>query len=268
MAFYKSGWFKYLKNLLIGVGAAFIIIGALFKIMHWEGANTILVGAMIGEAIIFLIQAIIPPDKDYHWEKYYPGLDSAYGEVEPIGARVSGGSGATAKLDVALAKANVNDDLIGRLGSHLNSLGDNLAQLTKVTNATAATNEYSQQAKNAAKALAKVKASYENAANAADSLAGTFASTKKYNEQVEIASDKLSQLNAVYEIELKDAKNHLKAMNTFYNNLTSAVNNLNDSVEDTKKYKVQMSKLSKNLTSLNTVYGNMLNAMSMGGGKR
>ena len=58
MAFYESKGFLYLKNLLIGLGAAFIIIGALGKIMHYEWGNIVLPAAMVWEATIFIVQAL------------------------------------------------------------------------------------------------------------------------------------------------------------------------------------------------------------------
>jgi gliding motility-associated protein GldL len=71
----------------------------------------------------------------------------------------------------------------------------------------------------------------------------------------------LGALNAVYEMELQDANNHLKAMNKFYGNLSMAMENLTDASKDTEQFKQEVSKLTHNLHSLNTVYGNMLTAM-------
>lgn len=265
MGIFKSYWFKYVKNFLIGMGAAFIIIGALFKIMHWEGANEILTYAMMGEAAIFALQAILPPDKDYYWEKYYPGLDDYSAKVQPLAAGAGGGSTTTVtELNKQLESANVNEGLIKRLGSHLNSLADNVKALSDTTNATGATGEYTKYAKEAAAALSKVKTAYENAATVGADLGTASEHTKKYQEQIQSVSKNLAALNAVYELELQDTNNHLKAMNKFYSNLTNAINNLNDSVEDTKTYRQQMANLSKNLSTLNNVYGNMLSAMAMG----
>jgi len=266
MAFYKTKGFKYLKNLLIGLGAAFIIIGALLKILHHPWANAVLIYAMVGEALIFAVQAFIPPDNDYYWEKLYPGLDKHGSKMEAVKSGRAVGVGTTQRLDAALSGAGVNEDLIKRLGKHLNSLGNNLSQLSDVANTTSATSEYSKQAKEAAKALSQVKVAYQNAAVVANDLATASTDTKKYHSQVQLASDNLAKLNAVYELELQDTNNHLKALNKFYSHLTSAIDNLNESVEDTNKYKHQMASLANNLTSLNTIYGNMLNAMSMGAG--
>ena len=124
--------------------------------------------------------------------------------------------------------------------------------------------EFTQNAKAAAQALGKVKVAYENAADVAKDLKVASDNTRKYQEQVQAVSKNLAALNAVYELELQDTNNHLKAMNKFYGNLTNAIDNLNDSVEDTKRYRQQMGNLAKNLSSLNNIYGNMLTAMSMG----
>ncbi len=267
MAFYERKGFLYFKNLFIGMGAAFIIIGALYKIMHWEGANEILIGAMCFEAAIFALQALLPPHKDYHWEKLYPGLDDVATKVEPLSAApVSGkkSANATALLNDELEKAKIDQNLIKRLGGHLNTLGDNLGQLTAVTGTVGVTSEFTQKAKEAANALGKVKVAYENAANVAKELNVATENTRKYQEQVQAVSKNLAALNAVYELELQDTNNHLKAMNKFYGNLTNAIDNLNESVSDTKKYREQMGALARNLSSLNNVYGNMLTAMSMG----
>lgn len=268
MAWYERYWFKVLRNAWIGIGAGCIILGALFKILHWPYANEILTGSMILEASIFFLQALIPPHKEYYWEKLYPGLDRISAPMTALVSTTPTKNGKSQNLDEALEKAGVGDDLIKRLGGHLNVLGDNLKSLTDVTSTTSATSEYSKQAKAAAKSLSEVKLAYDKAAGVAHGLATASDDTRKYHEQVQLVSKNLAALNAVYELELQDTNNHLKAMNKFYGNLTNAIENLNQSVDDTEKYKKQMANLANNLSSLNTVYGNMLSAMSMGGGKR
>lgn len=258
MAFYEQNWFKYFKNLWIGVGAGFIIIGALWKIMHWEYANEILTAAMIFEASIFFVQAILPPPKDYKWERVYPDLMNQSIKVQ----RGKKGPSLTQKLDNSLAGAKMDDELIDSLGIHLRSLGDNIGKLTNATDSVSATEEFSRNAKEAAAALSEVKNAYSNAAAVAVDLASATDSTKEYHEQVQKITTNLAKLNTVYEMELQDTNNHLTAMNKFYGNLTDAVSNLNDSIEDTKVYKENMKKLSTNLSSLNGVYGSMLGAMS------
>lgn len=89
MSFLKSKGFKYLKNLVIGVGASVVLLGALFKIMSWEGADIMLTAGMIVEAALFFFLGVIGPDKDYYWEKLYPGLDSYDAPIQPLSAGIS-----------------------------------------------------------------------------------------------------------------------------------------------------------------------------------
>ena len=84
---------------------------------------------------------------------------------------------------------------------------------------------------------------------------------KEYHSQVQVMTKNLGALNAVYEMELKDANSHLKAMNKFYSNLTTAMEGMADASRESQNFKNQMSQLTTNLSSLNKVYGNMLTAM-------
>jgi hypothetical protein len=73
--YFETSSGKYLKNLIIGVGAGVVLVGALFKIEHLPGASIMLTIGMCTEAFIFVLLGLLPPHKDYYWEKYYPGLD-------------------------------------------------------------------------------------------------------------------------------------------------------------------------------------------------
>ena len=84
MRIVKSKGFKYLKNLIIGVGAEVVLLGALFKLESWEGASTMLIIGLSVEAFIFLFLGIIGPEKDYYWEKLYPGLDNYASNIQPL----------------------------------------------------------------------------------------------------------------------------------------------------------------------------------------
>lgn len=269
-AFYEQGWFKYLKNLIIGAGAAVVLVGALMKLLYHPWADLALKVGMLTEAGIFLLLGLLPPHKDYYWEKIYPGLNKAGGTVEGvslkgIGAGAGGGS-VTQDLDKMLEESNVETDMIKRLGDNLAKLSSNVESMHTVADTAGATSEFTNSAKAAAEALDSMKGSYQGASEAMALLANAQADTAKYHEEVQKVSGNLQQLNAIYELELQDTNNHLKAMNKFYGGLTDAMNDLNDSLEDTKRYKEQIGHLASNLTQLNQVYGNMLTAMRTGAG--
>ena len=86
-------------------------------------------------------------------------------------------------------------------------------------------------------------------------------SAGQFHGQVQNLTKNLTSLNAIYELELQDTNNHLKAMNKFYSNLTQASEAMQGSVEDAQKAKDQIALLANNLGRLNNVYGNMLSAM-------
>ncbi|MCS6916634.1 MAG: gliding motility protein GldL [Chitinophagales bacterium] len=263
--FFESERGKRVKNLIIGLGASIVLLGALFKLQHWEGAGTMLIIGMCTEAFIFALLGILPPHKDYYWEKLYPELDIAPDEEELQMLKETHAHGTlTQQLDRAMAEQNVEPELIKRLGDNLRRLGESINQLRDLSDAQFATNDFSEKARQAAASLAEMKVAYTNATEAAKLLGEATHETRNYHEQVQQVSKNLAQLNAIYELELQDTNNHLKAMNKFYGSLSQAMVNLNESVSDTQRYRAEIAELAKNLSSLNQIYGNMLSAMTMG----
>lgn len=84
MSFVKSKGFKYLKNLVIGVGAAIVLMGALFKIESWPLASEMLILGLSVEAGLFLMIGILGPEPDYYWDKIIPGLADYNSKLGPI----------------------------------------------------------------------------------------------------------------------------------------------------------------------------------------
>jgi gliding motility-associated protein GldL len=275
--FHEKDGFKRLKNLIIGLGASVVLVGALFKIMHWPYANEMLLVGMLTEAFLFAMLGILPPHQDYYWEKIYPGLDKAPDHammkgLKPvtaanlnIGGSGSGGSSSTQALDKMLDNAKIGPELIENLGKNLRTLGDQVGKLSDISSTSVATSEFTKNANDASQALSKMSGAYSSAAGAMEKMNLAQGDTAKYHEQVQLVSKNLAQLNAMYELELQDTNSHLKAMNKFYGSLTNAMGSLEDSVKDTEKYKEEMGKLAKQLTSLNSIYGGMLNAMTIKG---
>jgi gliding motility-associated protein GldL len=262
MAFYKSKGFKYVKNLIIGVGAAVVLVGALFKIMGWNGANQMLTVGLLVEAGLFLMLGILPPETTYYWEKVYPGLDEA-GEFDPrIGADSNKGKGLGESLDKMLSDSKMDSDSFKRLGDNFAKLNTTVTGMADISNSLAATGDYTNKTQAAASALSKMTEAYNKATTSVADLNSANEGTKKYHEQVQLVTKNLSALNAIYELELNESNSHLKAMNKFYGSMNTAMQSLSDSIEDTKMYREQMGSLRKNLTAMNQVYGSMLAAMA------
>ena len=106
----------------------------------------------------------------------------------------------------------------------------------------------------------------ESYLKASESLTGISVSPdagNSYSENLMSISAKLSELNNVYELQLNSASQHMEVTNKAFEGMSSLITNLNNSVEDTQKYKENIAELSKNLGALNRVYGNMLTAMNV-----
>jgi gliding motility-associated protein GldL len=254
---FKQYFFDKVMPLVYGMGAAVVIVGAMFKIMHWPGANLMLIIGLSTEALIFAFSSFQPVPHDPKWERVYPQLaDDYYDE----GGEATGGS-VTKKLDDMMEDANIDQSLLNKLGSGLNNLSTSVEKMGDLSNAAVATNEYAENVKAASKSIVEVNKSYAKTVDAVGEMANATADAKEYHAQVQNITKNLGALNAVYEMELQDANNHLRAMNKFYGNLSSAMENMSEASKDTQQFKDELAKLSKNLNTLNGVYGNMLAAM-------
>lgn len=244
-----------------GIGAAIVIVGALFKIMHWPFANPMLIVGLGTEALIFLASAFIKPAKDPDWSRVYPELAENYDGPSRKIATTNAGPSLTDDLDKMLRDANVTPATINSLGQGLNRLSETTAQMADLSDATVATQEYTNKVRTAANSLTRINEAYATTVEAITQMAGATADAREYHMQVQNVTRNLGALNAVYEMELQDANNHLKSMNRFYGSLTMAMENLTEASKETEQFKNEVGSLTKNLHSLNTVYGNMLNAM-------
>jgi len=167
----------------------------------------------------------------------------------------------TAALDKMLADAKIGPELIGSLATGLTTFGDKVASISRVTDAGDATIAFTAKVKQATASYDNLSVAFEKASSNLSELASTNIDSKSYHDQIHKMAKNLTALNAVYELELQDTNNHLKAMNSFYSNLAQASEAMNGSIADAKKTQEQVALLAKNLGNLNHVYGNMLSAM-------
>lgn len=266
MAAKGNFFYDKVMPMVYGIGAAVVIVGALFKIRHLPGADLMLTVGLLTEAAIFFLSSFQPHTKDHDWSLVYPELSEGYDPSTGSNkfAEQSNGMGLTKKLDDMLKDANVTPEAIANLGQGLNRLSATTSQLTQLGDATNATDEYTKKVRSAATSLERINESYANTVEAVTAMSGATADAKEYHMQVQNVTKNLGALNAVYEMELQDANTHLKSMNQFYGTLSTAMSNMTQAGKDTEQFQKQVADLTGNLTSLNRVYGNMLNAMRTG----
>jgi len=265
--------YKTIMPKIYGIGAAVVILGAMFKILHLPGASAMLGVGLTTEAVIFFLSAFEPPQIDPDWSKVYPELAEDSEGAAPASRRITkGGDQVTQKLDNMLENAKIGPDLIDSLGRGMQKLSDNVAKMNTMGDIGAVTSEYATSLKKASGVMNDVNKSYDEtlkamqemasmSRSATQDMANSSTNAKEYHSQVQTVTKNLEALNAVYELELQDANNHVKAMNKFYSNLTGSLESMSKATEDAEAFKSEISKLTNNLASLNRVYGSMLTAM-------
>jgi gliding motility-associated protein GldL len=254
-----KGWKNFMAK-LYGLGAAVVIVGALFKIQHWPGAGIMLTIGLGTEAVIFFFSAFEPPHEEVDWSLVYPELAGMHDDPKKDHKKKSGT--VTQELDKMLAEAKIGPELIESLGSGLRTLGENTSKLADMTNAGVATENYISSVNKASQSVSSMSDTYVKAANALEDLSSSSGSVKQYGEQLTSAGKNLEALNAMYEMQIKESNSQLQSAGKLQTSIAEMMNNLNASVEDTRRYKDEISQLAKNLSALNTIYGNMLGAMT------
>ena len=241
-----------------------VILGALCKIQHYEGFGWMLPVGLGVEAAIFLIyalQSFLRPNAEYQWEKVYPELANDFQGELPKRSISTQGAGLTAKMDDMLANAKITPDIFDSLKTGITSLTGQVAKMSDLSDATVATSDYAKNVKTASGQVIAMNTAYGTAVTAMNSMTDATKDAQDYRSQFTKITQNMGALNAVYELELQDTNKHLKAMNAFYGNLTTAMQDMSDASKEAQQFKSEMSKLTNNLTSLNNVYGSMLSAM-------
>lgn len=195
-----------------GWGAAVVIIGALFKIMHWKGADLMLIIGLGTEALIFFISVFEPIHAEYDWSLVYPELAG----MEPTEKKQKNQGTVSQQLDKMLAEAKVGPELIGSLGTGLKSLSDNVKEMSSLSSATVATNEYTANVSKASKAIESISTSSNEISSSMANFAGGLSNmvnnlSATANDSVEF-KDNLGKLNK-----------NLGNLNNVYGNMLSAM---------------------------------------------
>ena len=292
----SHAWKSFMAK-LYGWGASVVIIGALFKIMHWPYAGLLLIIGLGTEATIFFFSAFEPLHEELDWTLVYPqlsGLDEG-DELDITGSQTPVSSGdALLKFDQMLDKAG-GANLFDKLGNGIENLNLRVNEMANISSAALATNEFTENVKKASGSVNDLSAAYKESIGgykqsaealsySAESLADAYnknaqAVTEKggnfiaayerltenmdvdftalqtgnleYSQRVSVLNKNLEALNAIFELQLKEA------------DLDKMMEDLTGSVEYSRKYHAEIKKLGLRLESLNNVYGNMLAAMNV-----
>ncbi|MAT53925.1 MAG: gliding motility protein GldL [Saprospirales bacterium] len=183
MSFVKTKGFKYFKNLLIGLGAAVVLMGALAKLESWPWASTALIVGLSTEAFIFLFLGLIGPEPDYYWDKLFPGLDDYHAQLQPLTAGVTGGDMGTP------LHGDVIEAQLGGMLTELQSMSKNLSSLKALQEVDfSGTSEQ----------IKAMNNFYTKLNEAMSDLSDSLEDTKSYKAQLAELNSNLANLNNVY----------------------------------------------------------------------
>lgn len=241
---------EIIVNVIVCVGASVVLIGALTKLTHHPLADLLLTIGLLTEAGIFLVYAFLPP--------------SPSGPA-PVAVSGSKGNAVDISIQEMFDKAGLNPTNLQKLSASFEKLNETTQNLSDVSAVVKNTGDFSNSTKTAAAAMAAVTTSIEKTSDTLLKFNQASGSAEQFHGQVQNLTKNLASLNAIYEIELQDTNNHLKAMNSFFGNMTQVSQAMQGSADDARRTQEQIAALAKNLTSLNTVYGNMLSAMQVRG---
>ncbi|MDG1902772.1 MAG: gliding motility protein GldL [Schleiferiaceae bacterium] len=200
--------FKNFMAKLYGIGAAVVILGALFKIMHWEGANYMLVVGLGTEAVIFLFSAFEKPATDYDWSLVYPELATGDGGERALSV--------TEQLDTALQDGGIDSALIERLGDGMRSLSETAGSLSGAVDAAGATAAYSEQLNSAASNMENLNALY------AVQLENATAQVERQNDVMEKLSGASNNAEGLAS-QLQNLQGNLESLNSVYGGMLTAM---------------------------------------------
>jgi hypothetical protein len=186
MSFVKSKGFKRVKNLLIGVGAAFVLAGALFKLESWEGASEMLILGMGIEIFIFLMLGVLPPEPDYYWHKLYPGLDEYDSRIQPLTA---GANNNVNLQEFQPLHGDVVERQLGGMLTELQSMSKSMSALKSLQEVDFSGTQ--DQIKSMSNFYTKMNEAMADMAKSAEDV-------KAYKDQMASLNKNLGSLNTVY----------------------------------------------------------------------
>lgn len=267
--FVRRSGFRTFMARLYGLGASVVILGALFKINHYPGADIMLVVGLGTEAIIFFFSAFEPPYVEPDWSLVYPQLAGLY---HSEGSSAEGARKPTEELDNLLQKSQIDKHLIDRLGEGLRKLSDNTAKLSDISDAAGVTKEYVANVKGASRSAENLSKSYDLTA---ETLQKDANASSQYISSIKNAGENAAHLSSTYKEASEILRSDISMTKEFTNSMKAAmesanflaqqytksadllsqsVKNLDFSKVDGNVYQEKLHQISDKLSALNSVY--------------
>lgn len=185
-----------------GLGASVVILGALFKIMHWPFGNEMLIIGLVVESIVFAISAFEPIDDDLDWSLVYPEL--AGGQTLNLKKEQPKDAEGllSKKLDELLKDAKIDGELMASLGNSIKNFEGAAKGISPTVDSMAATRKYGEEMSLAAAQMESLNSLYKVQMDSASRQAAineeAVENATKLKDQMQSLASNLSSLNGVY----------------------------------------------------------------------
>lgn len=222
--FLASRKFKKVMGVVYGIGASIVLVGALFKLTHWPGANLMLTVGLLTEAAIFFLSAFEPPHVEPDWSLVYPEFKYAYHGIESdeksTPRNIKSNNGSASQLSEMLSGANLSDQTLEKLTAGINKLSENAAQMANISDAVAATNDYAKVMRKAAESASALEVQLQSTLIVAETNKQLNKTMSEYIEKVNMSANSTEALNH----QIADLSKRMSALNNVYGNMLSAMN--------------------------------------------
>ena len=196
---------KRFMNMAYGLGASIVIIGALFKIIHYQigplTGNVMLTIGLVTEAIIFAISAFEPIDNDLDWSLVYPELEGGKSEKKNNESKNAEGI-LSKKLDELLKDAQIDGELMASLGNSIKNFEGAAKNMAPTVDSMTATQKYSEEMSLAASQMESLNSLYKvqlDSVNRQSTInEEAIENATKLKEQMQSLASNMSSLNGVY----------------------------------------------------------------------
>lgn len=236
-------------NFAYSVGAAIVIWGALFKILHLPGGNVLLCIGMGTEIAMFILTAFDRPPKEYSWEEVFPVLDSKNPEDRPD---FSGGDGAL--IISGQPQSSVSGQPVK--GQLQISQGDNLPS-------SPISEEDSDAIKKSVTRMSAASEQLEKIADLTEATNSFMAAIESISERMADLNRNLEGLNTIYEIQLKNVSGQLETIDRVNRGLKDIRDMYEKSARESSRYCEETEKMARYMKQINAVYEKMITAMTI-----
>lgn len=278
MKWYFSPQGKKVVGSVYSLGASVVIIGALFKILHWPFASEMLMVGMFTEAILFSLGVLDDPHPDLHWDHIFPALIEK--ERDPLVNHLGAGIGGNSTSGGVSSVTPLKDADVKAMSEGLKNISEAANQIAGISKVAGLTDSFAKNLETASAAAAQFATKQQNLDSASNALLASYsgitdnmttvqANTKVYVEKAESINKNLGAINSVYEIQLKNIQSQTEAVeqqtvkiNAVAADVDKVQKAMSTSALDVEKYKDETGKLAQKVVDLNAIYGNMLNAIN------